>query len=70
MTRADDDDDIQTPNVTIGAAEPGSPDPARAVAVLWVPDPEQRHGIREFYVYPASLKEGRPLGFRKPGEPL
>ncbi len=70
MTRADDDDDIETPSVTIGAAEPGSPDIGRAVAVLWVPDPEQRHGIREFYVYPASPKEGRPLGFRKPGEPL
>lgn len=35
---------------------------------LYVPDPEQRHGWREFYVHkPASDKPGaRPLGFGRP----
>ena len=32
-------------------------------AVLWVPDPEQRHGWREFYV----RKPGGPGGPEKPG---
>lgn len=34
-------------------------------AVLWVPDPEQRHGWREFYVEPEA-PPGRPApGFRR-----
>ena len=34
-------------------------------AVLWLPDPEQRRGFREYYVY--RPKPGKPgsLGFRK-----
>ena len=35
---------------------------------LWVPDPEQRHGWREFYIRrDATPKPGRPMGFGKPG---
>jgi hypothetical protein len=42
--------------------------PDRPIAVLWLPDPEQRHGWREYYVAKhAAPKPGRPLGFRKPG---
>lgn len=35
---------------------------------LYVPDPEQRHGWREFYVHkPPQQKPGaRPLGFGRP----
>jgi len=35
---------------------------------LYVPDPEQRHGWREFYVHKAPEQKpgARPLGFRKP----
>jgi hypothetical protein len=33
-------------------------------AVLWVPDPEQRHGWRELYVHePAAKKPGGRIGF-------
>lgn len=41
---------------------PASSHPA---AVLWVPDPEQRHGWREFYVYPDAWQKpsGKRLGF-------
>jgi len=35
---------------------------------LYLPDPEQRNGWREFYVHkpPAQKPGARPLGFRKP----
>ncbi len=33
-------------------------------AILWLPDPEQRHGWREFYVYdPPTPKPGGRAGF-------
>lgn len=40
-------------------------EPTCAVAVLWVPDPEQRHGWREFYIR-RERKPGqkRPMGYR------
>lgn len=48
----------------------GGMDPERdaPAGTLWVPDPEQRHGWREFYVMRADQKP-RPnaIGFRKPG---
>ena len=35
-------------------------------AVLWEPDPEQRHGWREFYVKKAAPKpNGKGMGFKK-----
>lgn len=40
-----------------------NPDP---LAVLWVPDIEQTHGWREFYVYPKKMNTAKPgMGFRK-----
>lgn len=36
-------------------------------AVLWLPDPEQRHGFREYYVRKVAPKPGgRPFGFGRP----
>jgi len=48
----------------------GGPDDEKAEVAgkLYVPDPEQRNGWREFYVHkPAVVKPGaRPLGFGRP----
>ncbi len=41
-------------------------------AVLWLPDPEQRHGWREHYVRAKSDPKAAPdrsLGFHQPGKP-
>ncbi len=36
------------------------------IAVLWLPDPEQRHGWREFYVRKQAPKPGaKKMGYRK-----
>lgn len=58
--------------VGIGAAhavsEPQNDAPDVA-GKLYVPDPEQRHGWREFYVHrdmPALKPGARPLGFGRP----
>lgn len=40
-------------------------DRPRPLATLWLPDPEQRHGWREFYVYPEHKPNRKPMGFRK-----
>lgn len=37
-------------------------DPKRPAAVLWVPDPEQKSGWREFYVQ-RVVKPGHPKSF-------
>lgn len=39
------------------------------VAVLWLRDPEQHSGYREYYVRRQRPKQpaARPMGFRKPG---
>lgn len=41
--------------------------PVQVKAVLWVPDPEQRHGWREYYVRAAPAKGVKrhrpPMGF-------
>jgi hypothetical protein len=55
--------------IGIGSAHAVSgPDdaPRRAVGRLIIPDPEQRHGWRESYVYGAdpTPESTRPLGFR------
>ncbi len=57
--------------IGIGAAHGVSgPDEAEkdVAGRLYVPDPEQRSGWRERYIYkPTQPKPGaRPLGFRKP----
>lgn len=59
-----------TVDIRQGSAEPasGTPDPDKPVAVLWVRDPEQRHGWREYYVKRTAPKPAeRPFGFRKAG---
>jgi hypothetical protein len=39
--------------------------PERPAGVLWLPDPEQRHGWREHYVWrPAPPIPTRPFGFQ------
>ena len=52
------------------STEPDADSPmAGVVAVLWLPDPEQRRGVREFYVRkPGDEKPERTVGFRKPGD--
>lgn len=53
-----------------GSAEPatGAADPEQPIAVLWIRDPEQRHGWREYYVKKTTPKPAvRPFGFRKAG---
>lgn len=46
----------------------GAPVLAEFVAVLWVPDPEQRHWWREYYIRhaPHSKPNTRPIGFGRP----
>lgn len=52
--------------IEIGSAESLTSDAERPIAVLWVPDIEQRHGWREYYVKPDRPKPGGKLiGFRK-----
>jgi len=44
---------------------PGTP--TDFAAILWVPDPEQRHWWREYYVQKATEKpNARPIGFGRP----
>ena len=64
------DDDWYPPFYGTGSAGSlsGEPDKPRAkvLAVLWVPDPEQRHGWREVYIArhePAKRPRQRPFGF-------
>lgn len=48
-----------------GRAECAATDEERPVAVLWVPDPEQRHGWREYYVKRQPPKpNGKRMGYR------
>lgn len=50
----------------VGTAEEQTLDPDRPAAVLWLPDPEQRHGWREYYVKREGPKPGsRRMGYRK-----
>ncbi len=51
-----------------GAAHSVSDEPEqrpRSIARLYVPDPEQRHGWREYYVYPETTPTERHAGFRR-----
>jgi hypothetical protein len=66
-----DDDEEETEEettLTLGTGDPAQGNDSEApIAVLWVPDPEQRHRWREYYVRKPDKKEDRPFGFRKPG---
>jgi hypothetical protein len=59
MTSLPPGEPVWTPEDTVahevGKAEDVSTD-ERPAAVLWVPDPEQRHGWREYYVKKMKLK--------------
>lgn len=57
-----------TPIPVLGqASSTVGPDPDAMLGPLWVPDPEQRHGWREYWIHPEP-RPGRPMGFRKPGD--
>jgi hypothetical protein len=62
-------DSVGHGEVTEAGSGSGSTSASRPAAVLWIPDPEQRRGWREYYVYrdePARC----PMGFRGPeGKP-
>ena len=53
-----------------GHLEPqGAPVFSEFAAVVWAPDPEQRHGWREHYIRrpdPHSKPNTRPVGFGRP----
>jgi len=51
--------------IVTGKVDQVSEDSDRPVAVLWVPDPEQRHGWREYYVKKAMPKPCDRMGYRK-----
>lgn len=74
MARRESDWYDETPAPTVGAAHPssGGDDPsdlADFAAILWVPDPEQRHGWRELWVRkPDAKPASRPMGFGRPGD--
>lgn len=52
--------------IELGSAESLGSDDERPVAVLWLIDPEQRHGFREYYVKKQAPKpNGKLIGFRK-----
>jgi hypothetical protein len=52
--------------IDVGSAEKLDEADDRPVAVLWVPDIEQRHGWREYYVKKQAPKSnGKLIGFRK-----
>lgn len=53
----------------IQTLEPPPDDRGEIAGKLYLPDPEQRHGFREYYVHrpPAPSKPGaRPIGFGRP----
>lgn len=72
MRRPRADEDALYPTfLGIGQAHPVSEaheEKGDIVGRLYVPDPEQRHGWREFYVHrePAPKPGARPIGFGKP----
>lgn len=64
--RADDWDDYWWPaNLGLGTvhdlADSSDDEPSKPAQILWVPDPEQRHGWREWYVSP-DKPNGKPKG--------
>lgn len=68
--RAEDDwtDDLWVePVMGYAEADTDAPGGEKPAAVLWLPDPEQYHGFREYYVTRAAKPGGKgALGFRVP----
>jgi hypothetical protein len=70
MNTAPPGEPVWVPDNTVthqeGSIEDVGTEPERAVAVLWLPDPEQRHGWREYYVKKAASKPcARRMGYRR-----
>ena len=66
--RAGESQELEAP-IQPGALDlPEAPQFGEFAAVLWVPDPEQRHWWREYYIRsdPHSKPNARPIGFGKP----
>jgi hypothetical protein len=65
--RAEDEWDEVVERPVVGSAAPSaSGDEDRPLATLWIPDPEQRRGWREFYVRKDDKPNGkRDIGFRR-----
>lgn len=55
-----------TIDIDVGTVEQVTEEADRPVCVLWLIDPEQRHGFREYYVKKQAPKPGaRKMGYRK-----
>ena len=72
MTRGDDPSLDSAILLGVGAVHgvlPAEDQTPREAGRLWVPDPEQRRGWRERYIYPEAKpgEQRRALGFGKPG---
>jgi hypothetical protein len=63
--------DDELPPLPTGTATSAAGEQSRSgafddvAAVLWLPDPEQRRGFREYYVYRPKAEKPGSLGFRK-----
>lgn len=54
-----------TVTIEVGTVEQVTEDTDRPIAVLWVPDIEQRHKWREYYVKRTAPKPGaRKVGYK------
>lgn len=63
-SRAEFNLEQDVPDMERGHAETGpSSEFADVAAVLWVPDPEQRHGWREVYVRRTAQQRRHRMGF-------
>lgn len=66
-SRAEFNFEQDLPDLVMGQAErePETSGLDDVAAVLWVPDPEQRHGWREVYVRRTVQRRRRAMGFRR-----
>jgi hypothetical protein len=67
-SRAEFNFEQDIPDVARGHAEstPERPAAERPAGVLWIPDPEQPHGWREFYVHRPTRTTRTRMGFGPP----
>jgi hypothetical protein len=66
-SRAEFNFEQDVPDVVMGHAESDVASTALdgVAAILWIPDPEQRHGWREVYVKRMVATPRKAVGFRK-----
>jgi len=67
--RLSDDDDAywdDEPTLAVGTVTPSSERTSSAIStpVLWIPDPEQWHGWREYYVPRDDTPDKGTVGFK------